>query len=323
MLLIQPSHYVTHAIAQFSNYRFAIDRAMLPRSREAIDDKTLHTGIELLARECAILMHHAEKFVMPEWGRIFEKDELDVVADVPAVNRLPYPVVACEFSCDYALHNNIGPGELPSSKRIALMAEREALTALAPSITEMMVMDNAGEGFMVLPICYFDSMNFWSPPASAGWCRREWHPRETKADLCVSPLGLVSYAHFATPDERTVRAVKDFSDEVICACHLLLALGMERTTSTTIEAPHKLNKKRKRNNKPPIYEYKVLDIVADIMESPRVTAGKPEGKHASPRMHKRRGHIRRLSAERVTWVRNTIVGKPGAGEIRKDYVVHK
>jgi hypothetical protein len=43
--------------------------------------------------------------------------------------------------------------------------------------------------------------------------------------------------------------------------------------------------------------------------------------HASPAMHKRRGHFRQLKSGKIVWVKNTIVGKPEDGVITKDYVV--
>lgn len=44
------------------------------------------------------------------------------------------------------------------------------------------------------------------------------------------------------------------------------------------------------------------------------------GTHASPRLHWRRGHIRRLAPERTTWVRPTLVGYEDRGTIIHDYV---
>lgn len=47
----------------------------------------------------------------------------------------------------------------------------------------------------------------------------------------------------------------------------------------------------------------------------------PIGTHASPAMHKRRGHFRQLKSGKVVWVKSSIVGKPENGVITKDYVV--
>lgn len=52
---------------------------------------------------------------------------------------------------------------------------------------------------------------------------------------------------------------------------------------------------------------------------PCLTNGGPLLSHASPRLHWRRGHIRRLAPERVTWVRPTLVGKSENGVVVADY----
>lgn len=47
----------------------------------------------------------------------------------------------------------------------------------------------------------------------------------------------------------------------------------------------------------------------------------PVGTHASPAMHKRRGHFRQLRSGKVVWVKSSIVGKPENGVVTKDYVM--
>jgi Protein of unknown function (DUF2786) len=45
------------------------------------------------------------------------------------------------------------------------------------------------------------------------------------------------------------------------------------------------------------------------------------GTHASPRLHWRRGHIRRLPSGECTQVRPCLVGHKSLGQIEKDYVL--
>ena len=105
--------------------------------------------------------------------------------------------------------------------------------------------------------------------------------------------------------------------------HMMVALSIDHGRYETLPAPTRLNKKRIKKGRVPLYEYKVLDIVADILQA--VPAAKPHqgGTHASPRMHKRRGHVRRLHSGRTTWIRHMIVGKPGTGAVEKEYAVHE
>lgn len=84
-----------------------------------------------------------------------------------------------------------------------------------------------------------------------------------------------------------------------------------------VEAPAALNKKRAKSGKAPMVTYKVLELVAPATRQERVDQG---GTHASPRLHLRRGHIRRLDAERTVWVQACIVGS-ATGAVLKDYQV--
>jgi hypothetical protein len=63
--------------------------------------------------------------------------------------------------------------------------------------------------------------------------------------------------------------------------------------------------------------YKTLELVAPSTRQERIELS---GTHASPRLHLRRGHIRRLDESRTVWVQSCVVGaEPGA--VLKDYRV--
>lgn len=86
-----------------------------------------------------------------------------------------------------------------------------------------------------------------------------------------------------------------------------------------VEAPAALNKKRAKKGKTPMVTYKILEVVAPPTRQERVDQG---GTHAGPRVHLRRGHIRRLDEHRTTWVQPCVVGsEPGA--VLKDYLVRQ
>jgi hypothetical protein len=322
--VIQTRNYCTHAIESLAKWSWAF-------SPSGPSDK-LVADVKSMTAECCVLLNRAEKFLLPEWGRIFDQDEMAVMSDLPTMNRLPYPVIAAEYECDYEKHNTMLPGELQSTRRISLNVEEAALAALAPFTYQWirntrpqvnMERPELDIGFVCIPICYFEPTGgLWVPPPAVAIFRSKDRPQDHITDVVITPLGQDAYSMFPL-EQRLRRAQRDVNDECIAAIHLLLGLSLDRVTHTTIPAPSKLNKKRARSGKPLLYEYKVLDIVSDLMASPREVVGRPHGSHASPRMHKRRGHLRRLSETRVTWVRNTIVGKPGRGEITKDYSVQK
>lgn len=83
--------------------------------------------------------------------------------------------------------------------------------------------------------------------------------------------------------------------------------------------PSKLkNDMRKKKKKLPFFEFKILTIDTDKNNSN--TQVKTIGSHASPRIHLRRGHIRKLPSKNV-WVNACVVGDKSKGIIQKDYLI--
>jgi hypothetical protein len=96
----------------------------------------------------------------------------------------------------------------------------------------------------------------------------------------------------------------------------VVTVNCENVTQDTLEPSRVLNKKRSAKFKEPFFSYRILTIPGTNSE---YNGG--VGTHASPRMHLRRGHIRRLITGKVTWVKNTIVGNPERGLVEKSYTV--
>ena len=90
--------------------------------------------------------------------------------------------------------------------------------------------------------------------------------------------------------------------------------------SNVITKDHKagklVNQKRKAKDKPPVYTYKTLHLDTSEQEPAKGHGG---GTHASPRVHIRRGHIRRLTNGKTIWVQPCVVGKYTQGVVEKDY----
>lgn len=80
-----------------------------------------------------------------------------------------------------------------------------------------------------------------------------------------------------------------------------------------IQAPRALNKKRAASGRPPVYSYKVLVLTA---RQRRLDA--LGGAHESPRVHLRRGHIKRRATGNFWW-QPCVVGSKSRGLIVKDY----
>lgn len=95
-------------------------------------------------------------------------------------------------------------------------------------------------------------------------------------------------------------------------------LSSKGVASEVVAAPTYLNKKREQKKLAPIFSYRLLTInPQDVVEA----QGVARGTHASPRLHWRRGHIRKLGEDRHTIVRPCLVGSIERGYVAKDYKV--
>lgn len=108
----------------------------------------------------------------------------------------------------------------------------------------------------------------------------------------------------------------------------LLATGIQATLAQFISALEcrnvriddepidpKLQKSRRLRGKPPLKDYKVLTLTT---EPKMINTTSGNGTHAAPRMHLRRGHIRRLPKGNI-WVNSTVVNPTAAERLDKSY----
>jgi hypothetical protein len=104
--------------------------------------------------------------------------------------------------------------------------------------------------------------------------------------------------------------------------YLMSCLGVLNSRGIEVidkDEPKLLNKKRAKKGKVPIFGYKIVGIDYERLKVPGTPLG---GSHSSPRLHWRRGHVRRLFDGRHTIVRPCLVGDPANGAIVHDYHVH-
>lgn len=78
-----------------------------------------------------------------------------------------------------------------------------------------------------------------------------------------------------------------------------------------------LNKKRAKHGKVPMFSFKTLHL--DVGKTKVKSIGKSLSNRAGPRLHLRRGHIRRIDENRTTWVQSCMVGDKSIGVSLKDY----
>lgn len=132
----------------------------------------------------------------------------------------------------------------------------------------------------------------------------------------------IGYPSVVIEDDQSGKEVTmhliDQSIEILLG--FLAALCCSNADSTVeIKADEKLNKSRMKKGKAPYFTYKVLTINTQ-QDRVTTTGAEQKGKHASPRIHLRRGHIRRLK-EKTVWVNACTVGNKLLGEVGKSYKV--
>lgn len=122
--------------------------------------------------------------------------------------------------------------------------------------------------------------------------------------------------HFG--DVMTAKAVDGISLEdaewiTSLVMKFLTAINCTNVRSERHEANARLQKKRAKKGKKPLFSYWTLQL--EPTNGGRNDLG---GTHASPRVHLRRGHPRRLASGKTVWVQPHVVGH-GPGIVHKDY----
>lgn len=115
--------------------------------------------------------------------------------------------------------------------------------------------------------------------------------------------------------ELQVEAVKSAMQKVVYFLHMLACKNIH--TELVEQMDRKAAEKRKKKGRIPLYSYHIVklpvygnDTYADEMSALTRT---------SPRLHFRRGHIRRLASGLVTWVSHCMVGTAESGVVEKHY----
>lgn len=117
-----------------------------------------------------------------------------------------------------------------------------------------------------------------------------------------------------TPKELAEKESKTAYRLIACALKVMACSNVITIENT----PSKLKKSRVKNGKTPLFTYKTLHIKTEERTKNKHSSG---GTHATPRVHLRRGHIRKLSESKWTWVSPCVVGDPVKGTVKKDYAL--
>lgn len=317
--MTEPLNYTTKAIAGL------MDFANLPTISDD-DRKGIHYLVNLLRR--------AEVFALPDRGELIDRGRPRPEVP-PTVFRPPYPVVALEYSGAGKEWGDPIYSAITSSRRISLAWEFDGtLPAIQGSSSPHDPVP--GEGVVIASICYIDGIRQWVPIPVAAMIpfdgmyihKQQGDPllaamqrqgRVTSAQasaktieirglmtLLPSALTMSVAQHGQTGMMNMMRS--DLMDEVNAYCDLAIALSCNNVSTELRRQPDKLNRARIKAGKVPLKDFHVLKI-----------AGAGEGEsfggagHGGVRSHLRRGHIRRLGPDRITWVNACMVrgSRPG------------
>lgn len=256
-------------------------------SRTAIAD-VMRTQLEVGLR--------SQKFTLPDGGIIVEDLELRALVASPI--RLPFPSILLEFSRP-PLENVLSLDELGhpmSSSRTCVFAWEEGFDSGDPRI-------------FVSVSCLIDEIAGWMP---LGTCAipaaRPFLELEGKRTIHVLRQSRVS--------ETEVH----FVSELTALLMFLNALACSNVETERIEA----RKVRKKARDPiPFDVYHRLTIRSGSAARAEPTAAR-FSERRGPREHLRRGHIRRLAADRFVWVNAAVVGSAErGGRVFKTYSIER
>jgi hypothetical protein len=280
----------------------------------------------------------AQVFVLADHGQLLERDRPrpEVAGDI---FRPPFPVVALEYTAQAEQWTDGFYASERCSKRIALAWEWQDDMPPELAVWQRRTMS---PGVVVASIAFYDSKQTWVPVAAGMHIPFEDPWREQgpptpflqaalasgrikqavtkQRALATTPIALIPEAVSAVMAARggVVGALDIFGadtmDEVNAYTDLCYALACKNVTARENRAPTSLNKQRLKAGKLPLKGFHVLELSGGA-EMPGI--GGSAGPRSGPRSHLRRGHIRRLPGERVTWVNSTVVR--GRGFVDKVY----
>jgi len=148
----------------------------------------------------------------------------------------------------------------------------------------------------------------------------------TVAGYRINPLNLFKpFVYVNTPEGlRYYLKDKELPEDFIKPAFRMVVTGLLRiyeqsTGYQPVATKSFINKKRAAKGKPPLtFDWHTVTIKPPILKTP------PQGgTHASPRLHDRRGHWRKMKSGKTVWVRECKVGDPSRGVVWHDYVIKK
>lgn len=240
-------------------------------------------------------LRKASKFILPPGGDLLDVSSFD--QKFMDLLRLPFPIVALEYPTNYESDRRLIEGTTLPDKNIILAWEE-------------------GESIVYTSINLFRDTGKWFPADYVCQTLQKPTVLHTEQGNRIVQKVYTADQKFAARLPMKIFAEQGNRDLVVLL-EFCCTVNCDNVKPERIPAPEKLNKKRIANGREPFDSCYILTIPS----SPGDTHEALHGTHASPRLHLRRGHLRRLPSGKVIWVRHCMVGNPDKGVVEKIYRV--
>lgn len=286
--MIAPGHW-----AKFTDAIRDCQEGVLPRAQRCHE-------------QIAQILLSAQRFYLPDSTNLLSGRRFDESL-VPLL-RLPYETVAVLSETD--IIDQPTPSAQSRSWRIALAIDPHG----SVNQRHLLFPTDAPDGSIGLVSLtlfqrrwtLFPFLHYWAPRPGGGFL--SWTQQKSW------------WGTAADYRSRAARSIEEeYSDDIVSITNLCVLLNLHNTRTEQISPPEPLQRSRKIRRKKPLYDYHILVVDGERWDSPHITEDTGNG----VRSHLRRGHIRRIAADRHTWVRATYVHGSVPGFVDKDYEVKK
>lgn len=253
------------------------------------------------------------KFRLPTNGELVT-NAVDVHDSFLGVYRLPFPKIVAEFDVNLLGNENDHKDALQVKKIVTYAEHIDDLLEFALQIGAKGAHIAPSTSGYLVHSSFMDSIGRWRPSHFAAIVPYESDMKAPKghnkiAMACFTLGGFCEEVNNLTPQQMATEYYLD----VTAVLNIALCSLCENVEHETIKAPKYTNTIRRKKNKEPFYEYKILKVKGQKSHD----GGSKRG--AGVRLHMRRGHIRHLPSGKLTWVRHTVVGDKSRGVVMKEY----
>jgi hypothetical protein len=249
-------------------------------------------------------------FAVEDGGIIFA-DGLKGIRGVEL--RLPFPSITIEY---------LNGDPLSFDHKVLILASEAESLIRSPDVMEPVI--------QVLFVLFSEKHGVWLPQPVGFNIPALWYEGTSDTSIegmIVAFIKAVPTQYDKIIEESGFDTIKraffnGLFHHITALMEFLEALSCSNVSTEIIQHESKrLNEKRVRKGKLPLYETRVLSIPVPNIRAPRGECGHSDRR--GPRQHLRRGHIRILPDERRIWVNSCVVGSRADGVIHKRYTVDK